>query len=82
MNTNQTVKLSPREVENKGVLTVCAASAAFASIVYQITDESGRIMRKGAISHGSNEFKLCIVGFKTGVYHLNIGNEKAQFIVT
>ncbi len=81
MNSNQQVILSPSQVELNAILTVRSASNQFNDMDYVITDETGRLIRKGAISKGINEFKLCIVGFKTGVYKLAIGQVIEKFTV-
>ena len=73
--------LSPRQVELNDILTIRSATEPFPEIHYMITDESGRLIRKGAITKGINEFKLCIVGFKTGVYRLSMGQTMEQFTV-
>ncbi len=66
MILRQQVILSPYHVEINSILTVRSALEPFDQVQYIITDESGRLIRKGAISKGTIEFKLCIVGFKTG----------------
>ncbi len=81
MNIHQQVILSPYQVELNEILTVRSAGNKFNEINYIITDETGRLIRKGAIANGSSEFKLCIVGFKTGVYRLAIGQEIEKFTV-
>ena len=81
MNSKQCMTLSPRQVELNDILTVRSAAEPFNEINYMITDETGRLIRKGAITRGINEFKLCIVGFKTGVYRLSMGQTMEQFTV-
>jgi hypothetical protein len=81
MNIHQQVILSPYQVELNEILTVRSAGNKFNEINYIITDETGRLIRKGAIANGSSEFKLCIVGFKTGVYRLAIGQVIEKFTV-
>ncbi|MEP7164452.1 MAG: hypothetical protein ABI741_07155 [Ferruginibacter sp.] len=81
MNSNQAVILSPNHVELNSILTIRSASAPFNGINYIITDETGRLIRKGAIANGIIEFKLCIVGFKTGVYRMTIGQVIENFTV-
>jgi hypothetical protein len=81
MNSNQQVILSPYQVELNSILTVRSANDPFNEMDYIITDESGRLIRKGAIAKGIIEFKLCIVGFKTGVYRLTIGHAIEKFTV-
>jgi len=81
MNSQKRVILSPRQLELYETLTVRSATETFNEINYSITDEAGKLMRKGAIANGSNEFKLCIVGFKSGVYQLSIGQTMEHFTV-
>ena len=81
MNSQQRVIISPRQLELNEILTVRSATESFQEINYMITDEAGRLIRKGAISSGINEFKLCIMGFKTGVYRLSIGQTMEHFTV-
>ena len=81
MNSKQCVILTPKHVELNEILTVLSATEPFSEIHYTITDASGRLIRKGAISKGINEFKLCIVGFKAGLYQLSMGQTMEQFTV-
>ncbi len=81
MDSKQQVILSPSQVELNAILTVRSASNQFHDMDYVITDDAGKLIRKGAISKGINEFKLCIVGFKTGVYRLTIGHVIEKFTV-
>jgi len=81
MNSKQGMILSPRQVEMNEILTVRSATEPFSEIHYMITDETGRLIRKGAIARGIHEFKLCIVGFKTGIYRLSMGQTIEQFTV-
>lgn len=81
MITEAGVIVSPRQVELNEVITIRPQAGSFAEIHYSITDESGKLVRKGAFSKDIKEFKLCIVGFKSGVYNLNMGNASAHFTV-
>ena len=81
MNSKPQVILSPNQVELNAILTVRSANNPFNEIDYIITDETGRLIRKGAIAKGLSEFKLCIVGFKTGDYRLTIGQAMEKFTV-
>ena len=81
MNSQPAVILSPNHVELNAILTVRSASDPFNEMDYIITDETGRLIRKGAIAKGISEFKLCIVGFKTGVYRMEIGQVIEKFTV-
>ncbi len=81
MNNQLQVILSPRQLELNEILTVRSASESFPEINYMIKDESGRLIRKGAISSGTCEFKLCIMGIKSGVYSMNIGQTMEHFTV-
>jgi hypothetical protein len=81
MNCKPQVILSPSQVELNEILTIRSANDPFNEKDYIITDESGRLMRKGAIANGISEFKLCIVGFKTGVYRFTMGQVIEKFTV-
>jgi hypothetical protein len=81
MNNTAQVIVSPRQVELNEILTIRSANDPFDANGYVITDETGRLMRKGSIVQGISEFKLCIVGFKTGVYRLAIGHNIEKFTV-
>ena len=81
MDSKPQVILSPNQVELNSILTVRSANDPFTEMGYIITDESGRLIRKGAIATGIREFKLCIVGFKTGVYRMAIGPVTEKFTV-
>lgn len=83
MNSKPQVIISPRQIELNEVITIRSANENefFHDMDYRIFDESGRIVRKGAITRGINEFKLCIVGFKTGVYKLSMGQALEHFTV-
>ena len=74
--------LSPLKVELNEILTVYAASGFFREIEYLIIDESGRTIRKGKIANNLSEFKLRIVGIRTGEYKLVMGKEQEKFVVS
>ncbi len=82
MQKSSLVKLSPRQIDNNGILTISSDPQAFSSLVYRITDESGRVIRQGTITNGLHELKLFIVGFRAGIYHVHIGHESLRFTVT
>ena len=73
--------LSPRQLETFDTLVVRSATSTFNEYHYIITDDGGKIMRKGTIHKAINEFKLCIVGFKSGQYHIHIGEAAERFTV-
>lgn len=81
MNPQPIVILTPNQVELNEILTVRSANNPFTEMNYMITDETGRLIRKGAIAGGIYEFKLCIVGFKTGEYRMTIGQAIEKFTV-
>lgn len=81
MSSKPEVILQPRHVELNSILTVKSSTTSFNAFDYVITDNTGRLIRKGAIANGSNEFRLCIVGFKTGTYNLAIGQVTENFTV-
>ena len=82
MHNYPLVKITPRQIDNEGTLTITSDTQAFAAQVYRITDESERVIRQGSSTPGLCELKLFIVGFKAGNYQVIIGNESLRFTVT
>ncbi len=81
MNSKNRVILSPYYVEINAMLTIRSANEPFYEMDYIITDETGRLIRKGAIRKGISEFSLCMVGLEKGVYQLKIGQVTEKFTV-
>ena len=81
MQKSPLVKLTPRQIDNKGILTISSDSQAFNSPNYRITDASGKVIRQGNINSGMKEIKLYIVGFNAGNYQVIIGTESLRFTV-
>lgn len=74
--------LTPAKVALNETLTVRSRSANFPERDYVISDETGRIVRKGAVNEHIAEFKLCMVGLATGVYRFSMGKVQEKFIIT
>ncbi len=74
--------LSPSQVGVNETLTVRSCSENFKQRDYIISDETGRIVRKGAVNEHIAEFKLCMVGLATGVYRFSMGKVQEKFIIT
>ncbi len=74
--------LSPSKVAVNETLTVRSGFANFPQRDYIISDETGRIVRKGAVNEHIAEFKLCMVGLATGVYRFSMGKVQEKFIIT
>ena len=81
MNPENRLFLSPSQLEIFDTLVIRSAAPTFNEIRYIITDDNGKIMRKGTIQKAINEFKLCIVGFKSGNYKISIGQAAESFTV-
>jgi hypothetical protein len=62
-------------------MTVRSESGTFSDHAYQITDENGRIIRKGSIGDRINEFRLSVVGLATGAYYFSMGREAKKFTI-
>ncbi len=73
--------LSPMKVQENEILTVHSDTGSFQEKDYMITNEAGRIIRKGVIASNLTEFKLRIVGLQRGVYRLVMGQHQEKFIV-
>jgi hypothetical protein len=82
MKDKSRVIVTPKSLPQNEILTIRTVCDYFPDKNYVITDEGGRIIRKGSISHGINEFKLCMVGLKTGAYRLIMGQQEEKFNVT
>lgn len=75
------IHVSPAQVLKDACLHVKISSPGFTEKEYRITDENGRVVRKGAVSERISEFSLSMVGIKTGVYRFIMGTAQEKFIV-
>ena len=75
------VLVTPNKLPMNTSLTVRTYDDAFPDNAYMITDELGRIIRKGAIAKGLSEFSLSMVGLATGVYRFTMGHVHERFII-
>jgi len=73
--------VSPAEVLKNTCLHVRTDSGSFPEKEYRITDEHGRVVRKGAVNERISEFTLSMVGIKTGVYRFVMGTVQQRFVV-
>ena len=73
--------ISPAEVLKNTSLHVKIAAEGFDEKEYRITDERGRVIRKGSINDRISEFTLSMVGIKTGVYRFIMGTVQQKFVV-
>lgn len=71
----------PSHVPTNSRLTIRSATDTFTENGYIITDELGKIIRKGSISNGINEFCLSVVGMTAGVYRVTVGQVQEKFTV-
>lgn len=74
--------VSPVQVPQNETLTVKSGSSNFPQTHYAITDENGRLIRKGSVNEHISEFKLSMVGLATGVYQFTMGQAKERFVIT
>lgn len=75
------VFVSPAEVIKNTCLHVRTSSSHFPETEYRITDERGRVVRKGSVSKRISEFTLSMVGIDTGVYRFIMGAVQEKFVV-
>lgn len=73
--------VSPAQVLKNTCLHVKTSSPGFTETAYRITDENGRVVRKGTVSARISEFTLSMVGIKTGVYRFIMGTVQQKFVV-
>jgi len=71
----------PSNVPTNARITIRASTDHFPENMYLITDESGKVIRKGSISTGMKEFCLSVVGMMPGCYRLYVGNVQEKFTV-
>ena len=81
MNSKHHFTLTPVKVLQNETLTVHTDTGQFPENGYVITNEDGRVIRKGSISSNLAEFKLRIVGLQSGVYKLVMGTHQEKFLV-
>ena len=82
MMSKRPLVISPIQLQQNDVLTVYSPDGNFRDHDYMITNEEGRVIRKGSVSANLSEFKLRIVGLKAGVYRLIMGQYQEKFIVS
>ena len=75
------IVVSPAEVIKNTCLHVKTSSPGFTDTEYRITDEKGRVVRKGSVSERISEFTLSMVGIDTGVYRFIMGQVQKKFVV-
>ncbi len=77
---NTAIVVSPTLVPLNTTITI-RTNETFPDSTYQITDESGRTLRKGSITKGICEFYLSVAGMATGNYRLIMGSSQERFKV-
>jgi hypothetical protein len=75
------IRVSPAQVLKNTCLHVKTSSPGFTETEYRITDENGRVVRKGSVCERISEFTLSMVGIKTGVYRFIMGTAQEKFVV-
>lgn len=73
--------VTPAQVPQNDTLTVKSGTSNFPQTHYAITDENGRLIRKGSVNEHISEFKLSMVGLATGVYQFTMGQVKERFVI-
>ncbi len=73
--------VTPVQVPQNETLTVRSASTYFPQKQYTITDEQGKVIRKGSVNDRISEFKLSMVGIAVGVYRFTMGQVQEKFVV-
>lgn len=81
MNHTEPLSISPNQVPLNASLTVRSEQENFPANAYTITDERGRIIRKGFINERVTEFRLSMVGLATGVYRFTMGPVNERFTI-
>lgn len=74
--------VSPAKLGLNETITVRSGTANFPQRHYTLSDESGRIVRKGSVNDHIAEFKLCMVGLATGVYNFSMGKVQEKIVIT
>lgn len=82
MEKHPELTLTPAQVAQNETLTVRSGTNNFAQRNYTISDENGRVIRKGLVNEHISEFKLCMVGLATGVYRFTMGQVQQKFVIT
>ena len=77
---NTAIVVSPTRVPVNATITI-RANETFPDNTYQITDESGKMLRRGSISKNICEFYLSVAGMSTGNYRLVMGSLQERFKV-
>ena len=73
--------VTPVQVPQNETLTVRSASNHFPQKQYTITDEKGKVIRKGSVNDRISEFTLSMVGIAVGVYRFTMGQVQEKFVV-
>ena len=81
MKSTEPLSISPNQVPLNQSLTVRSELENFPANAYVITDERGRIIRKGFVSNRVTEFRLSMVGLATGVYRFTMGPVNERFTI-
>jgi hypothetical protein len=74
------IMLMPTRMEANQTLTI-KTEDQFLHPQYIITDSNGKLIRRGTISEGATEIKLCMAGVRSGSYFFNLGPIAERFII-
>ncbi len=81
MGNGLELTITPTRVLQNATLTIRSESNHFPEPQYTISDESGRIIRKGSVNQHIGEFKLSMVGLSVGSYQFRMGLVQEKFII-
>jgi hypothetical protein len=81
MKETPALTISPMQVPQHEKLTVRSTGKNFSQRENFITDESGKLIRRGAVNEHISEFKLSMIGIAKGMYQFAMGQVVEKFIV-
>ena len=79
MKNNRQLILRPLILQQNDVLSINCESGFFLESEYLITNQEGRVMRKGIITSKIIELKLRLVGMNSGSYTFKMGEYQERF---
>lgn len=74
-------QVSPNPAPLNASITVLFPTDPVLAESYQITDDSGHLIRRGRITDRDRELFLSTGGMRDGVYWLIVGESKARFTI-
>lgn len=74
-------QVNPNPVPANGCFTLIFPPLQFPADMYQITDEEGRLIRRGRITERDRELALSSGGMQDGVYWIIVGENRERFTI-